>query len=288
MATPAGGSSRLTREEELTLALAAQRGDAAALDRLVRAHARLVQALARSVHRGDPPFEDLVQEGMCGLIEAVARFDPTHAAGASLATFARRWILRNLHRASCAEDRRYGTRLPEETYYAAGRLRRAESALTARLERAPTSVELARELKATVAEIRRIQGLRKRRVSSLEAPDGSAPEPADRGAPHPIERLIREQERQRLERALERLPARLRRSLARRYGLDTGPASRRVKGDLHEQALAALRALLLASRGGGVTESSPAAVSLGLRERPSNPKREENEEWTCNGGFVEG
>jgi RNA polymerase sigma factor (sigma-70 family) len=66
-------------------------GDRRIERRLVEANLRLVLTIARDFARpGGPELDDLIQEGMLGLVEAVRRFDPTK--GASLPTYAGYWI----------------------------------------------------------------------------------------------------------------------------------------------------------------------------------------------------
>ncbi len=66
-------------------------GDPAVERRLVEANLRLVLKIARQLDRTHGRgFDDIVQEGCLGLIEAIRRFDP--AKGARLSTYAALWI----------------------------------------------------------------------------------------------------------------------------------------------------------------------------------------------------
>ena len=71
------GRERLTPERELVLVRAAQAGDVAARARLVEAFAPLIAAAA-ATYRSSPTVErlELLQEGVVGLLRALARFDP--------------------------------------------------------------------------------------------------------------------------------------------------------------------------------------------------------------------
>jgi RNA polymerase sigma-32 factor len=80
----------LTPKEERDLALRSAAGDAAAEQRLVAGHIRLVLGLARRYRRLGLPEGDLLQEGTLGLIHAVRRFDPNRDA--RLATYASWWV----------------------------------------------------------------------------------------------------------------------------------------------------------------------------------------------------
>ncbi len=80
----------LSLEEERDLAHRFQAGDQAAGERLVRAHLRFVFKVAHSFGGYRLRFDDLVQEGNVGLLEAVKRFDP--ARGHRLISYAVHWI----------------------------------------------------------------------------------------------------------------------------------------------------------------------------------------------------
>lgn len=80
----------LSPDEERELAALSQRGDATAIDRLVRSHLRYVEKVARKYRRYGVPMSDLVQEGTIGLIHAIRRFDPSQ--GTRLATYAGWWV----------------------------------------------------------------------------------------------------------------------------------------------------------------------------------------------------
>jgi RNA polymerase sigma-32 factor len=68
--------SVLTREEELRLARLARSGDAKALQGLITGNLRYVQKAAGKFAGYGLPFNDLVQEGNIGLMQAAAKFDP--------------------------------------------------------------------------------------------------------------------------------------------------------------------------------------------------------------------
>lgn len=81
---------RLTREDEIELARRVKTGDAAARDKLLRAHLRLVLWVAQKHRRYGFPLEDLMSEGTLGLIQALERFDPER--GLRFNTYAVHWI----------------------------------------------------------------------------------------------------------------------------------------------------------------------------------------------------
>jgi len=74
-------------EVEAKLLKAAARGDEGARRRLVAAHLPLVRGVAARYESLGLPFDDLVQEGCVGLLEAIDRWDP--ARGVPFEAFAR-------------------------------------------------------------------------------------------------------------------------------------------------------------------------------------------------------
>ena len=76
---------RLSREEEWALGERVAAGDAEAVDRLVDANLRLVFKVAARFRWTGLPFDDLVQDGMLGLIHAARGFRPN---GTAFSTYA--------------------------------------------------------------------------------------------------------------------------------------------------------------------------------------------------------
>lgn len=73
--------------EDEVLVTAAQAGDRAAEEALILRYTRLVRACARPLFLAGGDSEDLVQEGLLGLLDAIREFDSRQ--GASFGTFAR-------------------------------------------------------------------------------------------------------------------------------------------------------------------------------------------------------
>lgn len=90
---PAFAAPILTREEETDLVGRwLKERDPAALTRLVESHGRFVVKVASRYRWLNLPFDDLLQEGLAGLIHGINRFDP--AKGFRLSTYAR-WSIRS-------------------------------------------------------------------------------------------------------------------------------------------------------------------------------------------------
>lgn len=101
LAAAAARNGLLTAAEVVDLARAARAGDAKARERLILGNIPLVIALATpsaSLGRARGlDLDDLLQEGLAGLIRAVDKFDPE--AGFKLSTYASYWIRQFISRA---------------------------------------------------------------------------------------------------------------------------------------------------------------------------------------------
>ena len=80
----------LTRDEEQKFARLARAGDQAALHKLVTSNLTFVVSECKKFRNQGVPFQDLIQEGNIGLIEAAKRFNPD--LGNRLITYAVWWI----------------------------------------------------------------------------------------------------------------------------------------------------------------------------------------------------
>src|SRR4051794_19375065 len=135
-----GRASRLDRSRELELVSRIQDGDLEAKRQIVEAHLGLVASIARAYQGHGVELQDLIQEGILGLIHALGKFDPSR--GCRFSTYASWWVRQAVQRAILDQGRTI--RLPAS---AAGKLRRidqAERQLTSTLGRAPNVRELAR------------------------------------------------------------------------------------------------------------------------------------------------
>jgi len=132
----------LTPEEEVSLTLAAQRGDEQARERLIESNMRLVINIARSYRSQAVPLEDLIQEGAIGLMHAVARFDPTK--GFRFSIYATHWIRQSIGRALDGKSK--AIRLPAHISQSIRRIERERLRLTRELGHEPTHDQLAKAI----------------------------------------------------------------------------------------------------------------------------------------------
>lgn len=210
----------LSREAERRLACRARAGEDEAIQRLVGAHIGSVVRIARRYRHRGIPLEDLVEEGVIGLLEAVQRFDPSHDN--KFLTYAVWWIRRSIVRylsegASLVRVPRYRSRQFKNA-------RREASRLATRMGRQPRSQELARELGCSPQEAARRLRSYPRPVSLDQPPPGwdrpLAQVFEDTTWRDQEERLLHQEDLDRLRSALESLPDREHFVLRHRFGLE--------------------------------------------------------------------
>jgi RNA polymerase primary sigma factor len=93
----AGRVPLLSAQEERRLAERVQAGDESARQRFIEANLRLVAHVAKDYVGYGLPYEDLFQEGCCGLMRAVEKFDPSK--GIKFSTYATFWVKQSMLRA---------------------------------------------------------------------------------------------------------------------------------------------------------------------------------------------
>jgi RNA polymerase sigma-32 factor len=249
----------LEAAEERKLAVAAQAGSRAATEALVTSHVRLVVSIAREFAGYGVPIDDLVSEGMLGLVEATQRFDPER--GVRLAAYAAWWIRAYMRRYSIMNRRivrapstRHGRRL-------LANLRKVQRELTQTNGTPPDAGEIASAMQVSRAEVEETEAaLSGRDLPVAVDPQTRAMELAAHG-PSPEEQAAEHEEldqhRQALERALADLTPREREILRRRYfgaettslstiGAGLGLSRERVR-QLEREATTKLREAILPS-----------------------------------------
>jgi RNA polymerase primary sigma factor len=215
-----GDGPLLTAAEERELARRKDAGDELAKRRLIECNLRLVMSITRNYTKAGVPLLDLIQEGNLGLIRAVEKFD--WKLGYKLSTYATWWIRQSVTRALADQGRTI--RLPVHVAEQARRVLRARRILTQKLNRDPTSEELAAESGLTLERVNELLELVEDPVS-LETPVGDGEslysdliEDKDSDSPAGVTaKHLRSRE---LARALNRLNPRMQRVLALRFGLD--------------------------------------------------------------------
>lgn len=133
---------RVTVEEERELGRRIQKGDRAALQKLVEANLRFVVSFAKRYRGCGLSFLDLINEGNVGLIEAAKRFDP--GKNVKFITYAVWWIRQSIIHA--LSDQSGPFRLPQKQANLLYRIGKAQAALMAELERRPSVEEIAESM----------------------------------------------------------------------------------------------------------------------------------------------
>ena len=144
-------------------------GDERARTELVERLMPFVRRIAVGYAGRGEPLDDLVQVGALGLVNAIDRFDLSR--GLRLTTFAAPNISGEIKRHF--RDRAWSIRIPRDLQELYSRITHASSALTSDLGRAPTVMEISREL--SVSEENVLEAMdagRNYRTASLDATSG--------------------------------------------------------------------------------------------------------------------
>lgn len=179
----------------------AQNGDADARNKAIECNLKLVLSIANYFRGRGIEFEDLVQEGNIGLMLCIDKFDTT--SGNKFSTYAVPYIKGYIQRA--LSNKSSVIRLSVHMYDKIVRCRTHEAMLANKLNRRPTTEELAESLKTTPEDIEKIfqYGAAVYSLDHLLGPDNSKKEaPEDKSAtkkdfipseePTPEEILIKE------------------------------------------------------------------------------------------------
>jgi RNA polymerase sigma-B factor len=119
-------------------------------ERLVARHMGLVHAIARQFIGLGEPLEDLVQEGIIGLLRAIDHFDPTR--GIQFSTYASHLVTGQIRHA--LRDRGRTIRQPAWVRESIGRIEAAADDLRQELQRDPTIEEIAAASDLPPAQVR--------------------------------------------------------------------------------------------------------------------------------------
>jgi RNA polymerase primary sigma factor len=147
---PRGRPSAVSEASEAEL-LAVERAGEAAWSQFLSANFRLVTLVTtRLALRANLDPDDLFQEGVLGMMEALRRFD--HRRGARFATFALPWIRMRVHEASVTRCGDLG--IPPSRAKKWVRVMLTREALASEMGRRPTDAEIALVLGRTEASVR--------------------------------------------------------------------------------------------------------------------------------------
>ena len=186
---------------------------------MIESNLGLVHAIARTFRSTSLSFDDLVQDGTVGLVQAVERFD--HRRGVRFSTYAAWWIRRAI---LDAIDNSHVIRVPSKARRQLTAVRRAEDEL-ARANAGPASdADISAQTGLTTSSVRSLRAAA-HVTASLDEPVSEDTAPlldlvADQSAVDPSRDAIEHENRDEVRAMLRVLPPRLQEVVVRRFGLN--------------------------------------------------------------------
>ncbi len=218
---PGGKTVLLTPCQEIILARRIENGDKNAKEALINSNLRLVNSIAQRYQNRGLPMEDLMQEGVIGLIRATDKFN--WRRGFRFSTYATHWIRQTIMRAIANSGR--SIRLPAYIVDTISRLARTRGELEATMGRQPSRAELAQAVGMSETQLTDLLQSMVDPVS-LDAPLGENSErrlaeiiPSEE-TQGPSARVFRRAIQDEIGRALKSLPPREQQVLELRFGLN--------------------------------------------------------------------
>lgn len=185
-------------------------------DRLVREHLPAVRAVASHYRGLGLPFDDLVQEGSLGLLDAIDRYDA--ARGVPFDVYARFQIRRAIRNALTDSSRLI--RLPKQIVERRRAVERARAHFAAAHGRHPTAAEVAAALGLSEQAVADATAIRIVPVSLDGSPGADDVLLADAAVADPEATALEHEQAELVEEAVAELPERQREIVSRHFGLD--------------------------------------------------------------------
>ena len=220
----------LTRERERELIERAQAGDERATDTLIRANMRFAIQYCNELAGPNAEEEDLYQEAAAGLLRAIRTHD--NSKQIKLISHALWWIRSYVY--THLKTKINTVRLPDSQQRRHREVRQRQEQMS-QLQQQPVSItETLEDLEYNAADTELYALWSETRLESLDRPASYLTDrerkgidrlmsilemQADDTAPDPLLEVLRTEDRERLLRALDRLPDRLRYIITRLYGL---------------------------------------------------------------------
>ncbi len=126
-----------------------EHGDEESRDELITMYLNLVKYLASRFRNRGEPIDDLIQVGTIGLIKAIDRFDTGREV--EFTTYATPTIVGELKRHF--RDKGWAIKVPRRLQELSFRVNQAIDALTQKLQRSPTIIEIAGYLEVTTEDV---------------------------------------------------------------------------------------------------------------------------------------
>jgi len=215
----------LTKEQEQSLAGRVRRGCSNALHELVESNLSFVVKVASEYRNLGMPFEDLLNEGNIGLIEAAHRYDARK--GTKFITYAIWWIRKSILKA--LSEHSSVVRVPTYQMKKVREIRDAENTLRRTLGRKPEREEISERLDRSVHKIDQVLQFSLRGVSlddklGRERETPIADYLVDDSTSSPEDDLIRREASALISEALRHLSEQERAVIAHRFGMAGGPS----------------------------------------------------------------
>ena len=220
---------QLTREQECSLSSDLKSGSLHARDELVEANLSFVVKVASEYRNLGMPFEDLLNEGNLGLIEAAHRFDASK--GTKFITYAIWWIRKSILKS--LSERSTLVRVPSYQMKKVREIKETEARLSRTLGRNPDREEISATLERSLAKVDQALQYSLRAVS-LDHKVGKEKEQsisdylADESTPSIEDDLIRREDTSIVTQAMHELTHQEKQVVCYRFGLSDG-ASRTLK-----------------------------------------------------------
>ena len=141
----------LTHKEVIELAKKKDTGDLEARNTLVEANLGLVRSIAHKYKNRGLEYDDIFQEGVCGLLKAVDKYD--HKKGYQFSTYATWWIYAEITKAL---DNAKAIYLPIELAQKKRKINFTKSELEKELGREPMPEDIASEMGLDVEIIEKV------------------------------------------------------------------------------------------------------------------------------------
>jgi RNA polymerase primary sigma factor len=214
----------LSKDEELDLAVAVRNGCARSLNELVESNLSFVVKVASEYRNFGIPFEDLLNEGNIGLIEAARRYDASK--GTKFITYAIWWIRKSILKA--LSEHSTLVRVPNYQMKKLREIRETERSLRRELGRRPDRHEISAQLDRSVQKIDQALQFQMREMSLDDKVGRDRDTPisdylVDSESISPEEDLISREANSLVAEAMRHLSPQERVVVTSRFGLTGGP-----------------------------------------------------------------